>query len=420
MKLVFRYAICLLLTISLFGTSYGQIFRDNSNKAATAFKTTYSNDSIFIFHEKLGSLKARSPKVDPAIFQWSRFNASKDTVPMGGNDSIATNLTSGRYQVNIKATGLDTNFVAWVFIDSLNVSLKKTSKKEISVFDSYCDFLNLFELQAKAADFKYYNPKDPGKTLTLKDTIKYTWWDDQKKDFFIQTPTSPRFRVYQNDLPVDTVFFHVKGTNRFGLSKTDSAKYIPARPKSEFESKYDSSFVVDGKNSAPFPVKFTNLSKNGVKFTWFFGDGDSTTNFDKKLVVEHTYLRPDTLMVMLVSLSAKPYECLDSIKHALIIAQGQIGKDDYMDVPNVFTPNGDNINEFFKVYNLSIQHFKFSIFTRWGKKVYGYEGNDMLKWEGWDGNIGSSKASEGVYFYILEVLTWDRIPNEKIIHKKGI
>jgi len=72
-------------------------------------------------------------------------------------------------------------------------------------------------------------------------------------------------------------------------------------------------------------------------------------------------------------------------------------------VPNVFTPNGDNINEYFfvgsKNVNLCFDEFNIEIYNRWGIKVF--ESNDFFFQ--WDGRITSGqKASDGVYFYILE------------------
>lgn len=66
-------------------------------------------------------------------------------------------------------------------------------------------------------------------------------------------------------------------------------------------------------------------------------------------------------------------------------------------VPNVFTPNGDGVNDKFFIENL--EHYQNSymvIYNRWGKKVF--ESNDYSSnW--WDG----ANHSDGVYFYVLHV-----------------
>jgi len=67
-------------------------------------------------------------------------------------------------------------------------------------------------------------------------------------------------------------------------------------------------------------------------------------------------------------------------------------------VPNVFTPNGDGVNDEFRVSYRSIIAFSCSVYNRWGHKVYSW--NDPAK--GWDGMIGGRPASEGAYFYVIQ------------------
>ncbi len=76
-------------------------------------------------------------------------------------------------------------------------------------------------------------------------------------------------------------------------------------------------------------------------------------------------------------------------------------------VPNVFSPNGDGINDVFKVYNnidLASQINVFSIFDRWGDLVYQVKNqpyHDEAFW--WDGNFGEKKVEVGVYVYFIEL-----------------
>lgn len=67
-------------------------------------------------------------------------------------------------------------------------------------------------------------------------------------------------------------------------------------------------------------------------------------------------------------------------------------------IPNVFTPNGDQINDVFKVEGLSGQ-WTIRIYDRWGTLVYATEDVSGM---GWDGhNILGLESVTGVYFYIL-------------------
>lgn len=66
-------------------------------------------------------------------------------------------------------------------------------------------------------------------------------------------------------------------------------------------------------------------------------------------------------------------------------------------IPNVFTPNSDNVNDFFEVYGNTEGFFQVQIFSRWGELVF--ESNDRhFKWDGvYKGNIVQS-----VYVYLIK------------------
>jgi gliding motility-associated-like protein len=66
-------------------------------------------------------------------------------------------------------------------------------------------------------------------------------------------------------------------------------------------------------------------------------------------------------------------------------------------MPNSFTPNRDGINEVFRVPPGSAFHLKeFSIFDRWGNKVF--ESRDITK--GWDGKY-KNEILPGTYVYVI-------------------
>ncbi|MGB3227172.1 MAG: gliding motility-associated C-terminal domain-containing protein [Saprospiraceae bacterium] len=91
--------------------------------------------------------------------------------------------------------------------------------------------------------------------------------------------------------------------------------------------------------------------------------------------------------------------------------------DDNSWVPNVFSPNGDNINDIFKVIssNPAIQIQDFAIFDRWGNQVYYEHNKTIADHRGWDGNtLSQEKLNPGVFVYYIRLL----IPggHEKILY----
>lgn len=70
-----------------------------------------------------------------------------------------------------------------------------------------------------------------------------------------------------------------------------------------------------------------------------------------------------------------------------------------LEMPNIFTPNGDDSNETYhaKTNYKSIVEFRAIIFNRWGKKLY--EWNDPAG--GWDGTYNGKQMPQGVYFVLV-------------------
>ena len=72
-------------------------------------------------------------------------------------------------------------------------------------------------------------------------------------------------------------------------------------------------------------------------------------------------------------------------------------------VPNVFTPNGDGINDEFRVLHRSLREFHCEVYNRWGKLVFQWDDPSR----GWDGTINGRPAAEGAYFYVIRALGTD-------------
>ncbi len=72
--------------------------------------------------------------------------------------------------------------------------------------------------------------------------------------------------------------------------------------------------------------------------------------------------------------------------------------DPLKNIPNVFSPNKDGLNDFFSIHNnqktLCVNDFSINIYNRWGKRVYNSE-NFFFEWSG-------EGLASGVYFYVIQ------------------
>ena len=86
--------------------------------------------------------------------------------------------------------------------------------------------------------------------------------------------------------------------------------------------------------------------------------------------------------------------CWDSI-----IKYIKIEPDFNVYVPNVFTPNGDNLNDLFLPAVRGAKKYNLSVFDRWGKKLF----ETLEPLEGWDGNYQEKACQTDVYNWSLSV-----------------
>jgi gliding motility-associated-like protein len=294
-----------------------------------------------------------------------------------------TDLGQGGYKVIISG-GFDTSFVGWVFTDSPFSSAALQNRT--------CDYVAL-KGQAVIDTF-YYNNISNGVRVKLPNGIKFLW---------SSTPAStiPYPDLYLNiqtfDPPLVDVTYNLQVTDSFGCISESSFFYPSIHVKADF-----SADPYEG--GAPLIVTFTDKSIRASKYKWEFGDTTTSTLSNPD---PHTYYIPGQYSVKLTIES--DLHCVDSLRldQNIVVDKSELG------IPNVFSPNGDGINDKFIVESKSLKSLSVEIFSRSGKKVYSFygAGEPLMEWKGWDGNVNSTsvKASPGVYFYVIRASGWDDI-----------
>jgi len=95
-----------------------------------------------------------------------------------------------------------------------------------------------------------------------------------------------------------------------------------------------------------------------------------------------------------VRLIVNSNECKDSIEKCI-----QIIPFDLPEIPNVFTPNKDLLNDVFKIKANGAKDLSCFIYNRWGSLIYKWE-NDVNGF--WNGNIENNQATSGTYYYLVK------------------
>ena len=134
-------------------------------------------------------------------------------------------------------------------------------------------------------------------------------------------------------------------------------------------------------------VHFTNSSLNADTYLWEIlctGETFISTNINKII--------SDTGICCIDLIAITNNGCSDTISKCItVISETSIL------IPNVFTPNGDNKNDVFKINSTGLKSLNCSVFNRWGLQIYEWEGINGY----WDGTIKSGMAPDGTYYFIV-------------------
>ena len=135
-------------------------------------------------------------------------------------------------------------------------------------------------------------------------------------------------------------------------------------------------------------VQFIDLSSGATMWDWAFGNGEGST--DQNPI--YAYPEGDFYTVLLTA--SNEDGCFDTASVTFEVFSEII-------VPNIITPNGDNINDVLEIKAGGLTSFTLQIFNRFGRKVF--ETDDYKNY--WAGTNENNQVVDGVYFYAITVET---------------
>ena len=165
-------------------------------------------------------------------------------------------------------------------------------------------------------------------------------------------------------------------------------------PSNEVERPIDPSELI--RRSAPLIITFRANALNADYYQWNIYRGSDRILQRNEAQHQYTFNEPGSYRAV-VGMSNSHGCQLDSVEFLISVSESMLT------VPNVFTPNGDGMNDEFRVVYRSIKEFHCWVYNRWGHKVY--EWTDPSK--GWDGTIGGRPAAEGAYYYVIRAFGTD-------------
>lgn len=149
---------------------------------------------------------------------------------------------------------------------------------------------------------------------------------------------------------------------------------------------------------APLAVSFYNFSESStgsgnIKSVWNFGNGTySVTNSTGEIPLCR-YTQPGNYNVTVFVTKGL---CIDTVKMSI-----DVDVPSAVEIPNLFTPNGDGVNDVFFLKAANLTEINIRIYDRWGNLVYYTKTeNGNIAWDG--KNYSGKDVAEGVYYYTLK------------------
>jgi len=176
-------------------------------------------------------------------------------------------------------------------------------------------------------------------------------------------------------------------SNASGTVTTSNVVIVSINPTASFSA----SLTTVG---FPNEIVLTNFSTGATGYIWGYSE-TAATNTTTNAV--HDYTAAGAYTVTLVALNSNG--CFNSSSYSFYIADSS-----GITLPNIFTPNGDGINDIFKPIARGISSMKVNVYTRYGNFLYGWDTINGF----WDGYTTSGILCEsGTYFYVIEATGFD-------------
>jgi gliding motility-associated-like protein len=156
-----------------------------------------------------------------------------------------------------------------------------------------------------------------------------------------------------------------------------------------------------------FAIQATGTS-NSPYFFWNFGDPASSVNdtvtitgLSSSPFPTHTFSAPGVYNIC-VTFQEPGFPVSTICRTVSIGLCDSTFEDCQFEVPNVFTPNNDGLNDtFYPLTNCPLESYEFIIYNRWGQLIF----NTTKQTDQWNGKFKNTDCSDGVYYYTLTYKT---------------
>ncbi len=357
-----------------------------------------------------------------SVDRWQYVTVSAPVPGCSTTDTIFLHVLPNDFALNSPDTGIcappgtfqirvvgDTEFTySWY----PTVGVSDPTIKEPMINPPYPPFTTVYTLTAsypKCPDIKHsikYRVYDPQVDILTSDTIiciglpmpvgvMVTPKDDPYTFSWTASPTAGLGAFLDGGATIQPYFFtKTPGTYKYTVTVNSSdvptcvdmdTITIVVAPPVQIVIKPGNTTIPYGSS---LQLDAIRLSPDHLFYTWIPNDG-SVDNPN----ISNPIVKPlDSTMYTVYGMNQ--WGCRDSAKVAIDV---DIDMTEY--IPSAFTPNGDGLNDLFRIRGIKHQRIvDFKIYNRWGQMVYDYKTGDE---QGRDGTFNDVKLDMGVYNYVV-------------------
>ncbi len=180
----------------------------------------------------------------------------------------------------------------------------------------------------------------------------------------------------------EITLYYTYGDHCGSLTKTVNVFVIPNDLMVSLTATPDAIFFGDS------CILTTSVSSDGLTYIWFKDGAEIGRSEEPTFTVIN--IEGDIGGEIVFSVEVTSMEgCIQSDETSIVIKEGSL------EIPNVFTPNGDGVNDVFKVFytgDITVTYTR--IYNRWGETVFESTNNQI-----WDGSYKAKPAASDVYIY---------------------
>jgi hypothetical protein len=234
-------------------------------------------------------------------------------------------------------------------------------------------------------------------TVNFPSVTKYNYTDSYQWDFGYENQFSneeqPSSMVYDS---AGTYIVRLAVSGDGGSAYAYKLIHVFPEPQTGFEFDPDYAWLRSQTDEGD-PIKFFNTTDEALSYTWDFGDGSGSTEYQPK----HEYLQEGTFYVTLTAENGQG--CTSSYTGGPIVIDGH----GFLQFPDAITITaGNQANEYydqddntdrriFRPLNRGVEKYKLEIYNRWGELIF--VSNEVGR--GWNGFIENKAVKQDVYVW---------------------